>query len=95
METDISRLNDNIGSNMFDPVPLEQDEYPQQQQQPPQYQQYDQSYFQPPQTPFVEKKTDFFADIDKKTWVFILIALILGFFMGKTMQIQPILLRSV
>ena len=37
--------------------------------------------------------TEKFADIDKKAWIFILIALILGFFMGKTMQ--PIILRSV
>ena len=93
METDIHRLN----SNMFDPIPLPLD---QDQQAPPQYQ-YDReqsqyAFQQPPlQQPQQPEKTDFFADIDKKTWIFILIALILGFFMGKTMQIQPIMMRSV
>jgi len=88
METDIGRMSD----ARFDPVPI--DEY-----QPPQYQQQQQDlphydYMSPPQTQqYQEKKSDFFADIDKKAWIFILIALILGFFMGKTMQ--PIILRSV
>ena len=93
METDISR---NMGE-MFEPTPLDQQrerggdhsDY-----QPPQYHQYEQPPFQQP-LDYGEKKTDFFADIDKKTWIFILIALILGFFMGKTMQIQPIMMRSV
>ena len=92
METDISR---NMGE-MFEPTPLDQqrehNDYP----LPPQYHQYEQPYpLPPPLVHDVEKKTDFFADIDKKTWIFILIALILGFFMGKTMQIQPIMMRSV
>ena len=89
METDISR---NMGE-MFEPTPLDQrSDYA----LPHQYQ-YEQPYPlpTPPLVHDVEKKTDFFADIDKKTWIFILIALILGFFMGKTMQIQPILMRSV
>jgi hypothetical protein len=38
------------------------------------------------------KKSDLFGDIDKKTWIMILIALVIGFFMGKTMQ--PIILRT-
>ena len=92
METDIHRIN----GNMFEPVPLPLD-----QQAPPQYQyDHDQdqspSYaFQQPSEKEKDKTTDFFADIDKKTWIFILIALILGFFMGKTMQIQPIMMRAV
>ena len=94
METDISAMSDNA---RFDPAPL--NEYQDFQQASPQYHQpqYD---FIPPQhqqhyvpTPQPPKKNDFFADIDKKAWIFILIALILGFFMGKTMQ--PIILRSV
>ena len=90
METDIHRIND----NMFEPIPLPLD-----QQAPPQYQ-YDrdqsQYAFQPQMQPQSQPdKIDFFADIDKKTWIFILIALILGFFMGKTMQIQPIMMRAV
>ena len=93
METDISRMNDS--SNRFEPAPI--DDY--QEFQPPQYQQQQQQphyeYMSSPVDvhPQPTKKSDFFADIDKKAWIFILIALILGFFMGKTMQ--PIILRSV
>ena len=78
----------------FEPAPI--DEY-QEDQQPPQYHQQPQyEYMRPPSViaePQAPKKSDFFADIDKKAWIFILVALILGFFMGKTMQ--PIILRSV
>jgi len=92
METDISRMNDS--SNRFEPAPL--DNY--QEFQPPQYQPQQQPHYEYTQSavdvqPQSIKKSDFFADIDKKAWIFILIALILGFFMGKTMQ--PIILRSV
>ena len=85
METDISRMSENP---RFEPAPLE--DYQDFQQQPtPQYQQrYE---FVPP--PAVSAKAvDFFADIDKKAWIFILVALIIGFFMGKTMQ--PIILKT-
>lgn len=88
METDIGRMSD----ARFEPVPIDEYQTPQYQHQQdlPQY-----DYMSPPQQTqqYQEKKTDFFADIDKKAWIFILIALILGFFMGKTMQ--PIILRSV
>ena len=88
METDIGRMGDNP---RFEPAPLEdyQEFQQHQQHQPPQYQQYD---YVPPPPQTQTKKIDFFADIDKKAWIFILIALILGFFMGKTMQ--PIILRT-
>ena len=87
METDISRMG---GDNpRFEPAPLEdyQDYQQHQQQTPPQYQQ---QYDYVPQQP--KKTSDFFADIDKKAWIFILVALIIGFFMGKTMQ--PIILKA-
>jgi hypothetical protein len=91
METDISRMG---GDNpRFEPAPLEDyQDFQQQQQQPPQYQQhYD---YMPSQMPHQQPKkaSDFFADIDKKAWIFILVALIIGFFMGKTMQ--PIILKT-
>ena len=77
----------------FEPAPLEDyQDFQQQQQQPPQYQQhYD---YMPSQMPHQQPKkaSDFFADIDKKAWIFILVALIIGFFMGKTMQ--PIILKT-
>ena len=89
METDIGRMGDNP---RFEPAPLDDyQEFQQQQQhqhhQPPQYQQYE---YAPP--PAQTRKIDFFADIDKKAWIFILVALIIGFFMGKTMQ--PIILKT-
>ena len=93
METDISRMGDR-----FESAPLLNDY-----DEPPQYQQQQQAqlFHQPqqqqqhyvPQSLMSEpKKADFFADIDKKAWIFILVALILGFFMGKTMQ--PIILKT-
>jgi hypothetical protein len=82
-----------VGENpRFDPVPL--DDYQDFQQQPatPQYQQrYEYVQSQPPPQQ-AAKVVDFFADIDKKAWIFILVALIIGFFMGKTMQ--PIILKT-
>jgi len=96
METDISRA-----SERYEPVPM--DDYQDfqqasqfQQQSPMSFQQFQpqlqpQSQSQPQYTP--EKKVDFFADIDKKAWILILVALILGFFMGKTMQ--PIILKTM
>jgi hypothetical protein len=94
METDISRMGDR-----FDSAPIHDYDEPsqyQQQQAPLFQQQHQQQYMmQPPpiQSSLGEpKKIDFFADIDKKAWIFILVALILGFFMGKTMQ--PIILKT-
>jgi hypothetical protein len=90
METDISHLGD---ASRFEPAPL--DDY-QEFQAPPQYHQ--QPQYEYVRTPSVvadissNKKSDFFADIDKKAWIFIIVALIIGFFMGKTMQ--PIILRT-
>jgi len=89
METDISR---------FDSAPIhDYDEPPQYQQQAPLFQQQQQQQYMMPPPPIQSslgepKKIDFFADIDKKAWIFILVALILGFFMGKTMQ--PIILKT-
>ena len=88
METDISRMND---SSLFEPEGYQEFQPPPQYHQQPQYE-----YIRTPSVidqPQPQKKSDFFADIDKKAWIFILIALVLGFFMGKTMQ--PIILRSV
>lgn len=89
METDISRMGDSI----YDHSPME-NEYPSQQQQQ-QQQSFQAQPFQYEPIPVISqpaKKNDIFSDIDKKTWILILIAIILGFFMGKTMQ--PIILRS-
>jgi hypothetical protein len=86
METDISRMGENP---RFEPAPLDDyQDFQQQQSAAPQYQQrYE--YVQPQQP---AKVPDFFADIDKKAWIFIIVALVIGFFMGKTMQ--PIILRT-
>ena len=76
----------------FEPAPLEEyQEFQSQHHTPPQYQQQHYEYM-PPQQQQPKKAGDFFADIDKKAWIFILVALIIGFFMGKTMQ--PIILKA-
>ena len=84
METDISQMGE------FESRPQMSVDYSDFQQQQQHYIPQPTMYHQPP--PLV-KKTDLFADIDKKVWIFMLVALIIGFFMGKTMQ--PIILRSV
>ena len=58
-----------------------------------QNQQWDhmQYYVPPPPPPPVKK--DFFADMDRTTYIMIFIAFVLGFFMGRGM-IQPILFKS-
>ena len=89
METDISPIYEQQPSFQEfqpDPSPYNQPSMQQQQVQPPQYE----YMMQGPPPP--QKKSDFFADIDKKTWIMVLIALVIGFFMGKTMQ--PIILRT-
>jgi hypothetical protein len=92
METDISPIyeqQNNFQDFQPDPSPYNQPSMQQQQQvQPPQYE----YMMQGPPPPVQQKKSDFFGDIDKKAWIFIIVALILGFFMGKTMQ--PIILRT-
>jgi hypothetical protein len=39
----------------------------------------------------VDEKKEFFASIDKSTWIIAFAVFLLGFFMGKTMQ--PVILR--
>lgn len=55
-------------------------------------QQYPQQYFMPP-PPREEKEKFDFTSIDKMTIVLLFAAFILGFFMGKTQTIQPMILR--
>jgi hypothetical protein len=58
-------------------------------------QQYYNDYsMQVPQTqsfPSQETKPDFFASVEKSTWIIAFAVFLLGFFMGKTMQ--PVILR--
>jgi hypothetical protein len=90
METDISPIYE--PQNNFQEFQADQIPY---QSQPPQMQQSQERYeymMQGPPPIASPKKSDLFGDIDKKTWIMILIALVIGFFMGKTMQ--PIILRT-
>lgn len=43
--------------------------------------------------PAPSQSKDFLSSIDKNTWILILVAFIIGFFMGKTMQ--PVIIRGV
>jgi hypothetical protein len=45
----------------------------------------------PPMYQSQQPKVDFFANIDKTTWIVGFVVFLLGFFMGKTMQ--PVILR--
>ena len=47
--------------------------------------------YPPPPPPPLQEKNDFFASIEKSTWIIAFAVFLLGFFMGKTMQ--PVILR--
>lgn len=61
--------------------------------------QQQQYYFHPPEMNYpppppqiqTSGKVDFFANIEKSTWIIAFAVFLLGFFMGKTMQ--PVILR--
>ena len=63
--------------------------------QPPPQQDY--MYYAPPPPPPVQeapsKPGDIFSNMDRTTWVLLIIAFVVGFFMGRGM-IQPVILRS-
>lgn len=87
METD-------LGTPIFDrpgtpPMPEHEPPPP----PPPQHWDHMQYYAPPPPPPPPQVKKDFFADMDRTTYIMIFIAFILGFFMGRGM-IQPILFKS-
>ena len=52
---------------------------------------YDTYYPRAPIGPVLPSK-DLFSGIDKNTWILLLVAFIIGFFMGKTMQ--PVIIRG-
>jgi hypothetical protein len=61
--------------------------YYQQEQQEPRY------YLQPP-PPQTRKKFDIFSELDKTHWIIIIAAILLAFFMGKSIA-TPIIIRAV
>jgi hypothetical protein len=82
METDIGNPID-YNPNMND----ENNKIEEEPQQPYYFHPSEMNY--PP--PQVQEKTDFFANIEKSTWIIAFAVFLLGFFMGKTMQ--PVILR--
>lgn len=86
METDIGNPIDyNPTMNPIDDENNKIDEEP---QQPYYFHPSEMNY--PPQPP-IQTKTDFFANVEKSTWIIAFAVFLLGFFMGKTMQ--PVILR--
>lgn len=108
METDLSSADPVQGAEInFDglrrPDPYAEQEQEQGQGQddrtmlpqmmPPQDYMY---YSPPPPPPPVEpqmKPGDIFSNMDRTTWVLLIISFVVGFFMGRGM-IQPVILRS-
>ena len=82
METDMSPFDDSIQHQ-----PQAQDSY-----YPPQHQQPQQQYFPSYPQPQQQQGGNFFAGIDKTTWIIIAILFIVGFFMGKSMQ--PVFIKT-
>jgi hypothetical protein len=61
---------------------------------PPDYYYYSQPPMLPPEPPEKpDKATDIFSNMDRNTYILLIIAFIFGFFIGRGM-IQPIILRS-
>lgn len=88
MEADIGNPIDfNKEELIQDSEPDQDHDYYQHQQQAPN----PMMMMPPPMYQSQQPKVDFFANIDKTTWIVGFIVFILGFFMGKTMQ--PIILR--
>jgi hypothetical protein len=88
MEADIGNPIDfNKEDHIQDSEPDQDHDYYQHQQQAPN----PMMMMPPPMYQSQQPKVDFFANIDKTTWIIGFIVFILGFFMGKTMQ--PIILR--
>jgi len=87
METDIGNPID-YNPNMNDENNKIEEETEQQHQQPYYFHPSEMNY--PPQ-PLIQEKPDFFANIEKSTWIIAFAVFLLGFFMGKTMQ--PVILR--
>ena len=89
METDLGNPIDYNPS--IDPLNQERDEDTKQEMIHEPNQQY---YFHPSEMQYnapVDEKKEFFASIDKSTWIIAFAVFLLGFFMGKTMQ--PVILR--
>lgn len=83
METDIG--------NPIDYNPNMNDESSKIEEEPQQPYYFHPSEMNYPSPPPVQEKTDFFANIEKSTWIIAFAVFLLGFFMGKTMQ--PVILR--
>ena len=107
METDIAPVDPSQGAEVNfnglrpDPYaprePEERPPTPQQQEQEPSQDDY--YYYNdphpPPPPPTAPPPTpgDIFSNMDRTTWILLVIAFVVGFFMGRGM-IQPIILRS-
>jgi hypothetical protein len=87
METDIGNPIE------YEPLSQEKDDEDNKhemiQDQPYYFHPPDMNYGPPPQQQ--NEKTDFFANVEKSTWIIAFAVFLLGFFMGKTMQ--PVILR--
>ena len=78
-------------------VSFQMDEEPRHYYEPP-HQQQQQYYYEPvqqyqPPPVQVQKKSDIFADLERSHWVILACAMLLAFFMGKSMT--PVIIRNV
>jgi hypothetical protein len=74
--------------NPIEYIPMDHEKEPEQVHQEPAQPYYMDYPQQPPREP---EKVDFFASVEKSTWIIAFAVFLLGFFMGKTMQ--PVILR--
>ena len=77
-------------------APSEEDSTPLPPPPPPDYYYYSQPPIMPPQLPQEPQKppkpTDIFSNMDRTTYILLIIAFVVGFFVGRGM-IQPVFLR--
>lgn len=89
METDIG--NPIEYDPAIDPLNNEKTEEDMQGDRQPYYDEYPMQVPQTQTFPSQDTKPDFFASVEKSTWIIAFAVFLLGFFMGKTMQ--PVILR--
>lgn len=104
METDIAPV-DPVQGEEVNFQGLRPDPYATEEPLPPQLNQEHKEdpeyfYYNPPQVqqplpppPLPQATNDIFSSMDRTTWILLIIAFVVGFFMGRGM-IQPVILRS-
>jgi len=90
-------MNAELPAPIDDSLPYPQSREREQEEEEQFYQQQDRYYYQQPPPlpprPVTQKKVDVFSELSKTHWILFVSAVLLAFFMGKSIS-TPIILRS-